>query len=392
MITFTDEHELFRSTVRGFVETDINPHVDEWETAGTFPARELFTKMGALGLLGLEYDEVVGGGGADHLYTLILFEELGRSESMGIPMAIGVQTDMATPALAAFGSAELKQQYLVPAITGEAVAAIAVTEPDAGSDVAALTTRAVRDGDDWIISGAKLYITNGTQADWLCALVRTSDEGGSRGVSQIVIPTDVAGFSVARKLDKLGMRGSDTAELVFDEVRVPVANTIGEIGRGFPQQMQQFQNERLVASYQAVGAMEHALERTRDYLHQRQAFGAPLSANQYPQFTLAELTAEMEMVRSLNYRAAAAMIAGEDVARLATIAKLTGGWPTGASSFTAASASWRRPGPPGSSGTHGCGRSVVGPTRSCCASWPAWTATPPGNATSPTRNGAVSAR
>ena len=323
MITFTDEHELFRSTVRGFVETDINPHVDEWETAGTFPARELFTKMGALGLLGLDYDEVVGGGGADHLYTLILFEELGRSESMGIPMAIGVQTDMATPALAAFGSAELKQQYLVPAITGEAVAAIAVTEPDAGSDVAALTTRAVRDGDDWIISGAKLYITNGTQADWLCALVRTSDEGGSRGVSQIVIPTDVAGFSVARKLDKLGMRGSDTAELVFDEVRVPVANTIGEIGRGFPQQMQQFQNERLVASYQAVGAMEHALERTRDYLHQRQAFGAPLSANQYPQFTLAELTAEMEMVRSLNYRAAAAMIAGEDVTRLATIAKLT---------------------------------------------------------------------
>ena len=323
MITFTDEHELFRSTVRGFVETDINPHVDEWETAGTFPARELFTKMGALGLLGLEYDEVVGGGGADHLYTLILFEELGRSESMGIPMAIGVQTDMATPALAAFGSAELKQQYLVPAITGEAVAAIAVTEPDAGSDVAALTTRAVRDGDDWIISGAKLYITNGTQADWLCALVRTSDEGGSRGVSQIVIPTDVAGFSVARKLDKLGMRGSDTAELVFDEVRVPVANTIGEIGRGFPQQMQQFQNERLVASYQAVGAMEHALERTRAYLHQRQAFGAPLSANQYPQFTLAELTAEMEMVRSLNYRAAAAMIAGEDVTRLATIAKLT---------------------------------------------------------------------
>ena len=323
MITFTDEHELFRSTVRGFVETDINPHVDEWETAGTFPARELFTKMGALGLLGLEYDEVVGGGGADHLYTLILFEELGRSESMGIPMAIGVQTDMATPALAAFGSAELKQQYLVPAITGEAVAAIAVTEPDAGSDVAALTTRAVRDGDDWIISGAKLYITNGTQADWLCALVRTSDEGGSRGVSQIVIPTDVAGFSVARKLDKLGMRGSDTAELVFDEVRVPVANTIGEIGRGFPQQMQQFQNERLVASYQAVGAMEHALERTRDYLHQRQAFGAPLSANQYPQFTLAELTAEMEMVRSLTSRAAAAMIAGEDVTRLATIAKLT---------------------------------------------------------------------
>lgn len=320
---FTPEHEQIADTVRKFVANEINPHLPEWEKAGMFPAHEVFKKMGDLGLLGIKYPTEYGGMGLDFSYSMVMAEALGDCGCGGVPMAIGVQTDMATPALAAFGSAELKQQYLVPAITGEAVAAIAVTEPDAGSDVAALTTRAVRDGDDWIISGAKLYITNGTQADWLCALVRTSDEGGSRGVSQIVIPTDVAGFSVARKLDKLGMRGSDTAELVFDEVRVPVANTIGEIGRGFPQQMQQFQNERLVASYQAVGAMEHALERTRDYLHQRQAFGAPLSANQYPQFTLAELTAEMEMVRSLNYRAAAAMIAGEDVTRLATIAKLT---------------------------------------------------------------------
>ncbi|MEZ5383091.1 MAG: acyl-CoA dehydrogenase family protein [Microthrixaceae bacterium] len=323
MIEFSDEHELFRATVRGFVETEINPHVEAWEAEGTFPAHDLFAKMGKLGLLGLEYDPADGGGGADHLYTLILCEELGWADCMGIPMAIGVQTDMATPALARFGSPELKERYLGPAIRGEMVAAIAVTEPDAGSDVAALSTKAVRDGDEWVISGAKLYITNGTQADWLCALVRTSDEGGARGVSQIIIPTDAAGFSVSRKLDKLGMRGSDTAELVFDNVRVPVSNTIGQVGAGFPQQMQQFQNERLVASYQAVGAMERALARTREYLGERMAFGAPLSANQYPQFTLAELTAEVELVRSLNYRAAAAVNAGEDVTRLATIAKLT---------------------------------------------------------------------
>ena len=322
MINFTEEHELFRDTVRGFVETEMNPYIDQWEAEGGFPARELFTKMGSLGLLGLEYAVEDGGGGADHMYTVILCEELGRCDAMGVPMAIGVQTDMATPSLAKFGSKELKEQFLRPAIEGTAVAAVGVTEPDAGSDVAGIRTRAVRDGDTFVINGAKLYITNGTQADWVCVLARTSDEGGYRGVSQIIVPTNTPGFSVSRKLDKLGMRGSDTAELHFDDCRVPAANIIGAEGRGFQQQMGQFQNERLAAAYQTIGAMDMAIERTRTYLKERQAFGAPLIANQHIQFELAELSAEVELIKSLNYRAAAAMMAGEDVTRLATIAKL----------------------------------------------------------------------
>lgn len=322
MLTFTEEHEMFRSTVRSFVETEMNPHVDQWEAQGGFPARELFEKMGSLGLLGLEYEVEDGGGGADHIYTLILCEELGRCDAMGVPMAVGVQTDMATPSLAKFGSRELKDTYLRPAIAGTAVAAVGVTEPDAGSDVAGIRTRATPDGDQLVINGAKLYITNGTQADWVCLLARTSDEGGYRGVSQVIVPTDAEGFGISRKLDKLGMRGSDTAELTFEDVRVPASNIIGAPGRGFQQQMAQFQNERLAAAYQTVGAMEMALERTRAYLKERMAFGAPLIANQHIQFELADLSAEVELIRSLNYRAAASMMAGEDVTRLATIAKL----------------------------------------------------------------------
>lgn len=184
-------------------------------------------------------------------------------------MAIGVQTDMATPALHRYGSHELKRRYLAPALRGEMVAAIGVTEPDAGSDVASIRTKAVRDGDMWIINGAKLYITNGIQADWVCLLVRTSDEGGYRGMSQILVPTDSPGFSVSRRLHKLGNWSSDTAELHFDDMRAPVANTIGEVGRGFQQQMTQFQNERLIAAYQATTSISSALERTREYMKQR---------------------------------------------------------------------------------------------------------------------------
>ena len=319
---FTEDHAMFRKTVRDFVEREINPHVDEWESAGIFPAHELFPKLGALGLLGLEYDEAYGGQGADHSYTVIFGEELGRIHCGGVPMAIAVQSDMATPSLAQFGTEELKQQFLVPAISGEAVAAIAVTEPDAGSDVASLRTRAVRDGDDWIINGTKLYITNGTQADWLCLLARTSDEGGSRGMSQIIVPTDTPGFHVSRSLKKMGMWSSDTAELSFDDVRVPVANTIGEEGRGFQQQMAQFQNERMIANYLAVGSMELAIERTVAYLRERVVFGKPLAESQHIQFELAELVAELDLVRHYNYACAAAYLRGEDTTRFATIAKL----------------------------------------------------------------------
>ena len=271
----TDEHQLFRKTLRDLFEREIEPHVDEWESARSFPAHELFPKLATVGLFGLEYDETYGGMGADHTFTMIAGQELGRVSCGGVPMAIAVQMSMATPALARYGSHELKERFLAPAIAGEAVTSIAVTEPDAGSDVAAIRTRAVRDGDEWVINGAKLYITNGTQADWLCLLARTSDEPGARGMSLIVVPTDVDGVVVSRKLEKLGMWSSDTAELSFRDVRVPVAHTIGEVGRGFQQQMVQFQAERLTTFYKQVGSIELALERTKTYLRERKVFGAP---------------------------------------------------------------------------------------------------------------------
>jgi citronellyl-CoA dehydrogenase len=320
----TDEHQIFRKTLRDLFEREIEPHVDAWEAARTFPAHELFPKLGAVGLLGLEYETAYGGMGADHSFTMVAGEEMGRISCGGIPMAMAVQMSMATPALARYGSDELKAKYLAPAIRGELVASIAVTEPDAGSDVAGIRTRAVRDGDEWVINGAKLYITTGTQSDWLCLLARTSDEPGYRGMSLIVVPTAIDGVVVSRKLEKLGMWSSDTAELSFSDVRVPVSNTIGEIGRGFQQQMVQFQAERLITMYKQVGAIEQALGRTRAYLVERQAFGQPLMANQHLQFALAELSARHDMLKHYARAAADAVLRGEDATRFATIGKLMG--------------------------------------------------------------------
>jgi citronellyl-CoA dehydrogenase len=324
-VLLTEDHDLFRKTVRDVVDRAINPHVDEWEAAGVFPAHELFPKLGAAGLLGIEYDPAYGGQGADHTFTVVFGEELGRIDCGGVPMAIAVQSDMATPSLHRHGSEELKQRYLVPAVAGTAVAAIGVTEPDAGSDVAGLRTRARRDGDEWVIDGTKLFITNGAQADWICLLARTSDEGGSRGISQIVVPTDAPGVSVSRTLSKLGMRSSDTAELHFDGVRVPVGNLIGEEGRGFQQQMEQFQQERMIASYIAVGSMELALDRTWEYLGQRKAFGAPLAANDHLRYELAAASAEVDLLKHYNRSCAEAFVAGIDTRKMVAVAKLTCG-------------------------------------------------------------------
>jgi citronellyl-CoA dehydrogenase len=321
----TDDHRALRDTIHAVVDEEVNPYVDEWERAGRFPAHELFPRLGSLGLLGLEFAPEDGGGGADHSFTMVACEALGRIDASGVAMAINVQSHMATPSLARYGSPELREQYLRPAIAGTAVAAIAVTEPDTGSDVARLRTRAVRDGDDWVISGRKLFITNGAQADWVCLLARTSDEGGYRGMSQVVVPTTAAGFSVPRTLDKLGNRSSDTAELVLDEVRVPVRHTIGDIGRGFQQQMEQFVVERMAAAYTIVGQCERALERTRTYLHERSTFGASLASRQYVAFRVTELAAQLELLRSHNHRTCEAHLAGEDVTRLVSIAKLAAG-------------------------------------------------------------------
>lgn len=324
-MVMTEEHDAFREMVRSYVEREVNPHVEQWERQEMMPLHDLFGAMGDLGMLGLEYDPEFGGQGADHLFTVILGEEFGRCDHGSLPMALGVQVDMATPSLAEFGTPEQKQRYLAPALRGEMVASIAVSEPDAGSDVAGIRTRAVRDGDEWIINGSKMWITNSVQADWLCLLARTSDDGGYRGMSQIIVPTSAPGFSVSKKLDKLGMRASDTALLSFDDCRVPVANTIGEVGRGFQQQMAQFVVERMWAAYTTVGACERALERTAEYLRERHVFGEPLLAKQHVQFTLAELSAEVDLLRSYNYSIAEAYERGENTTRQATIAKLTAG-------------------------------------------------------------------
>ena len=322
---FTEEHDSFRSTVRRLVDEEINPYVDEWEAAGIFPAHELFAKLGAVGALGLEYDEEYGGSGADHSFTFVLAEELGRCNAAGIAMAIAVQTSMATPALARYGSDDLKRRWLEPTLKGEMVCSIAVSEPDAGSDVAGISTHAVLDGDQYIINGRKMWITNGTQADWICLLARTdpmSKPGDYHGMSLIVVPTDTPGFSVSRKIDKMGNRSSDTAELVFDDVRVPASNVIGEPGKGFQQQMAQFQDERLVGAYIAVSGARRALDRTKHYLQERAAFGKPLLANQALQYRLAELYADVDTVDGFLRYAAQRYLDGYDVTREASVAKL----------------------------------------------------------------------
>mgnify|MGYP005836783759 CR=1 FL=1 len=302
---FTDEHEMFRRSVRAFVEKEINPFVEEWERAEIFPAHDLLRKMGDLGFLGLSYSAADGGAEADIWFTVVLCEELGRAHCGGVPMGITVHTDMCTPALAKYGSPELKQRFLAPSLRGEMVGAIAVTEPGAGSDVAGIITHAKREGEDYIINGSKMYITNGTQADWVCLLVRTSPGEGYGGMSLIVVPTSTPGFVVSRKLKKLGNHSSDTALLSFDDVRVPVAFRIGEEGMGFYYQMEQFQRERLVAAILSVSGSEQALRATIAYCQGRRAFGKPLIANQWIQFKLAELLTEIEALRALNYRCAA---------------------------------------------------------------------------------------
>lgn len=321
---FTPEHDAFRALVRRYVDERINPHVAEWERDERMPLHELFKEMAALGMIGLEYDHEFGGQGADHLYTLVLAEELGRIDHGAFPMALGVHVAMATPSLHAHGSEELKLNYLLPAMQGEMVASIAVTEPDAGSDVSGIKTTARRDGDDWVIRGSKVYITNALQADWMCTLVRTSDAGGYAGMSQIIIPTAARGVAI-QKLDKLGMRASDTGLVTFDDVRVPVANTVGEIGRGFQQQMSQFVMERMFGAYSAPTIALRALERTKDYALQRTAFGRPLADNQYLAYQYAQLAARTDLLQTYNRAIATAWESGEDVVRRATIAKLSAG-------------------------------------------------------------------
>ncbi|MCA9024563.1 MAG: acyl-CoA dehydrogenase family protein [Planctomycetaceae bacterium] len=322
---FTKAHELFRQSVRQFIDKEINPYVDEWEDAEIFPAHEVFKKAGDLGLLGLSYPEEYGGMGADYWYNIALSEELAHINGGSIPMAMSVQTDMATPALNTYGTHELKERFLAPAIAGDAVCSIAVTEPGAGSDVAAIRTKAVRDGNDYVINGSKLYITNGVQADFIVLLAKTSQHPGYRSMSLIVVPTDTEGFQVTKKLKKLGNWASDTAELAFDNVRVPVENRIGEEGMGFIYQMEQFQNERLVSSAGCAAGAEKILKMTIDYCRGREAFGKPLIENQWIAFKLSEMISETEFLRQMCYHCVRKMEAGQDYTREASMAKLKAG-------------------------------------------------------------------
>jgi citronellyl-CoA dehydrogenase len=318
---FTDQHRQLEDTVVRFVENEINPHVPEWEAAEQFPAHEVFKKLGQLGLLGVKYDEAYGGLGLDFSYSMVMAEALGLAHCGGVPMAIGVHTDMCTPALARFGSEDLKKEFLAPSIAGDLVGCLGVSEPGGGSDVAAVKTNAKSDGGDYVINGAKMWITNGMQADWCCLLANTSDGPPHKNKSLIVVPMNAPGIT-RQKIKKIGMNSSDTAQLFFDNVRVPKRNLIGQEGLGFTFQMMQFQEERLWGAASSLKGLDRLIDLTIDYTRERKTFGKSVLDNQVVHFRLAELRTEVEALRSLTYRAVEAYAGGKDVTKLASMAKL----------------------------------------------------------------------
>ena len=322
---FTTEHDALRRTARKFVQQEINPHILAWDKAGQFPIHAVFKQMGELGLLGICKPEQYGGLGLDYSYNLVVAEELGRAVAGGVAMAAGVQTDMATPALARFGSPALCEEFLAPAIRGEYIGAIAVSEPHAGSDVAAIKTTAVKDGADYIINGSKMWITNGGQADFFCLLANTSNDKPHVNKSLIIVPAKTPGISFSEPLHKLGMHATNTVQVFLDEVRVPQRYLIGKEGAGFAMQMMQFQEERLWICANALGALDSCLEQTIQYTRERSTFGQPLINNQYVHFRFAELATEIAALRALTYQACELLIAGQDVSSLTSMAKLKAG-------------------------------------------------------------------
>lgn len=300
---FTAEHNEMRRVIRKFVETEIAPSVEEWEQKGEFPL-SIVNRMGELGFLGLRYPEEVGGQGGDYFMGIVLAEEITRCGCGGFPMAIAVQTDMATPPIYQFGSKDQHERFLMPAIRGEKIAAIGITEPDYGSDVASIRTKAVKDGDEWVINGSKMFITNGPRADFITLVVRTSDAPGYKGISIILVELDRPGVSISRKLDKLGMRSSDTAEIIFDDVRVPENNLLGEEGKGFSYIMWELQGERMIAAAGAVSIAQYAYELALNYAKTRKQFGQTINQNQVIAHLLAEMATEIEVCRQMTYATA----------------------------------------------------------------------------------------
>ena len=329
---FTHDHEQIRGTLKRYIDEHINPHVDEWEEAGIFPAHQVFKGLGDLGLLGLTKPEAYGGAGLDYSYGMVMAETLGHINCGGVPMAIGVQTDMCTPALARFGSDELRKEFLMPAIAGDMVGCIGVSEPGAGSDVAGIKSVARKDGDDYVISGQKMWITNSIQADWMCMLVNTSDGPAHKNKSLVMVPMRdgpngqlTKGIEIAQKIRKIGMNSSDTGLIYLDDVRVPQRNLIGHEGAGFVYQMQQFQEERLWAAASSLVTLTECVRQTIEWAQQRKMFGATLIDQQWVQFKLAELQTEIEALRALTWRAGELYVGGQDVLQLASMAKLKAG-------------------------------------------------------------------
>ena len=322
---FTEEHKSLSETVKNFAQNEIVPFIEDWEKNGAFPAHQLFKKMGDLDLLGITKSAEAGGMNLDYSFGMVFAEALGYAADLGVITAIGVQTDMATPALDRYGSSELKKEFLKPSISGDFVSAVAVSETSGGSDVAALKTNAIKDGDDYIINGEKMWITNATQADYFCTLVNTSNKDPHNNKSLVIIPSNLKGVSIGDKIEKLGQLTSDTAPVYFDDVRIPQRYRIGPEGEGFKLQMQQFQEERIFMSVSCLVILDQCVSKTIKYCEERQAFGKPIIFNQSIHFRLAELQTEIEALRALIYRGCEELIDGNDVTYLASMAKLKSG-------------------------------------------------------------------
>ena len=318
---FTDEHEELRRSIRAFVEKELRPHAEEWEEAKDFPDR-VFARMGQLGFLGLHFDEADGGSGGDYLTMLVLAEEMARCGSGGVSMAVSVQCEYVTPPIARFGTPEQKARWLRPAIEGRRIGALGITEPGAGSDVAGITTKAIRDGDEYVVNGRKTFITNGCRADFLLLVAKTDPTQRHAGISLLLVDTDTPGFHVTRRLDKVGMLSSDTAELAFDDMRVPVANLLGEEGAGFNQIMWELQGERLSAAAGACAGAQHTLDATIEYVQNREAFGRRIADFQSTRHKLAEMQTMIDAARALTYETAWRVQLGEYPVRAITEAKL----------------------------------------------------------------------
>jgi acyl-CoA dehydrogenase len=323
--TFADEHELLRRTVRAFVQKEVTPHVDAWEEAGRIP-RPVWRRLGELGFLGLEFPVEYGGAGGDFLASVVLGEEMARCRSGGVAFSVLVHTDMSSPWLTRYGTEDQKRRYLPGIVRGEIVCALAITEPGAGSDMAGIATRAVRDHDGgYRLTGGKIFITNGVHGDLYFVAARTgpgSPERRHAGISMFLVERDTPGFLVSRRLDKMGMRASDTAELAFQDCRVPAANLLGEEGRGFQQLAAGLQRERIMAAVLALSGASQALEDTLGYLRERHAFDGPLAAKPVLRHRVADMATEIEAARHLVYHAAALYTAGRDCLTEVSMAKL----------------------------------------------------------------------